>query len=391
MRRVSIFWGGGGQAVKCEVLVDIFTFSVKVNNPVEVNRDWLGMEPDLFQSFPYGLNGYLQSMRFSSIIVCYNGYADDDEANVDTKRNGFFSRDDMGVCVSMSGNGCRTFERFSSLGFTWLFRKHSENMVEIREDSGKVETTLKKRTDCLCNVSRIDVACDDKAGLLDMSMMLHKAYDLHEFNSRMRDVNNNRSKKGDDSTGCSLYIGSSTSSFRMRIYDKALEQKQKGNWTQNAKGDWIRVEMVMRDENARGFVAQAAQAESIGRLAGQVLNDKFRFIERDNKNISRCSVSDWWAAFVDEVERLVIWSRSVIQHPIYQVEWWIRSQVATSMAMIGMTMGWSRLYDIMCEGKGRLSRKQEALVHDFRADRDVIMCEKERLNRKQAALVSVGT
>lgn len=356
--------------MKCEVLVDYFTFSVKVNNPVEVIRDWLGMEPDLFERFPYGLNGYLQSMRFSSIIVCYNGYADDDAANSDTRRNDFFSRDDMGVCVSMSGNGCRTFERFSSLGFTGLFRKLFENMVEVREDSGEVAVTLKKRTDCICNVSRIDVACDDKAGLLDMPLMIRKAVDLHEFNSRMTSVNDNRSKKGEDWTGRSLYIGSDTSSFRMRIYDKALEQKQKGNWQENAKGCWIRVEMVMRDENARGFVAQAAQAESIGKLAGQVLNDKFRFIERDNKNISRCSVSDWWASFVEEVESLVIWSRSVIQHPLYRVDWWIRSQVATSMAMVGMTLGWSRLYAIMCEGKERLSRKQEALVHDFCADRD---------------------
>ena len=176
MRRVSIFWGGGGQAVKCEVLVDWFTFSVKVNNPVEVIRDWLGMEPDLFERVPYGINGYLLSMRFSSIIVCYNGYDND-----------FFSRDDMGVCVSMSGDGCRTFERFSSLGFTRLFRKLFENMVEVREDSGEVAVTLKKPTNCICNVSRIDVACDDKArdgksGLLDISLIEEKACVLHDSN-----------------------------------------------------------------------------------------------------------------------------------------------------------------------------------------------------------------
>jgi len=340
--------------VKCEVLTDYFTFSVKVNNPDEVIREWLGMEPDMFEAVPYGINGYLLSKRFSSIIVCYNGYEND-----------FFSRADMGVCVSMSGDGCRTFERFSSVGFPGLFRKIVAERWEVDSETDE----LREKDNPPCNVSRIDVACDDKAGLLDLPLMVRKAVDLGEFNSRMTWVDDYRSKKGKDWMGRSLYIGSEKSSFRMRVYDKALEQKQKGTWKQNAKGQWIRVEMVMRGKNALGFVFQAAQAESIGKLTAQVLNDKFRFIERDNKNISRCSVCDWWASFVEEVESVVIWSRSVIQHPLYRVENWLRFQVSSSMAMIAMTMGFERLRDIVIEGEGHLSRKQEALVHDFHAQR----------------------
>ena len=327
------------------------------------------MEPDLFERVPYGINGYLLSMRFSSIIVCYNGYDND-----------FFSRDDMGVCVSMSGDGCRTFERFSSLGFTRLFRKLFENMVEVREDSGEVAVTLKKPTNCVCNVSRIDVACDDKArdgksGLLDISLIEEKACVLHEFNSRMTDVTDYRRKKGKCWAGHSVYIGSEKSLFRMRIYDKALEQKQDGNWKESVKDHWVRVEMVMRDENARGFVAQAAQAESIGKLAAQVLNDKFRFIERDNKNISRCSVSDWWASFVDEVEAVVIWSRSAIQHSVHRIDNWLRWQVSTSMAVIVATLGYGWLRDIVVQGQGRLSPKQEALIRDFHAHKAAVEAE----------------
>ena len=355
--------------MKCEVLVDWFTFSVKVNSPDEVIKDWLGMNPDVFEAFPYGINGYLQSKRFSSIIVAYNGYEND-----------FFSRADMGVCVSMSGEGCRAFERFSSLGFTGLFRKLFENMVEVREDSGEVAETLKKRKDCICNVSRVDVACDDKrvgkdSGQLDMDTLLEKAYFHHDFNSRMQYVTLDAKKFGDEFRGKTLYIGAPSSSFHIRFYDKAEEQKDKGIWKRSAKGHWIRAEMVMRGENARGFVFQAAQAESIGKLAGQILNDKFRFIERDDNNISRCSVCDWWASFVEEVESVVIWSRSVIQHPLYRVENWLRLQVSSSMAMIALTMGFERLRDIVTEGKGHLSRKQEALVHDFHAQRAAVRAE----------------
>lgn len=349
--------------MKCEVLVDWFTFSVKVNNPNEVIRDWLGMDPNLFEDRSYGINGYLQSKCFSSIIVCYNGY-----------NNDFFSRDDMGVCVSMSGDGCRTFERFSSLGFNGLFRKLYENMVDVREDSGDVAELLKKSADCCCNISRIDVACDDKArddasGQLDMDVIVDKAVFHHDFNSRMKKGTLFLGKDGDNWDGRSVYIGSKSSVFRMRIYDKALEQKEKGIWKESVKDHWVRVEMVMRDENARGFVAQAVQAESIGKLAAQVLNDKFKFIERDNKNISRCSVCDWWAAFVEEVEAVVIWSRSAIQHSVHRIDHWLRWQISSSMAVIVATLGYGWLRDIVVHGQGRLSPRQEALIRDFHAQK----------------------
>lgn len=342
--------------MKAEVLVDWLTFSVKTDNPDDVIRDWLGMEPDLFESFPYGINGYLQSKRFSSIIVAFNGYG-----------TSLFSRAEMGVCVSMSGDGCRTFERFSALGFNGLFEKLVEGMYEVDEETGGLKR--KERKASSCNASRIDVACDEKSGLLDMDLMFKKIMLRHEFNSRMKKPRAVLGKDGDDWDGRTLYVGSPKSDFRIRIYDKVAEQKGKGNWKKNAKGDWIRVEMVMKDENACGFILEAVKTESIGELAARVLNDKFRFIERDDTNISRCSVCGWWASFVEEVKSVVIWSRTVIQHPLHRVETWIRSQVSTSMAMIVMTMGFSRLRDIAEEGESRLSRRQEALVKDFNAVR----------------------
>ena len=222
----------------------------------------------------------------------------------------------------------------------------------------------------LCNISRIDVACDDKAGLLDMSRMIAKAVDLHEFNSRMSKVTDYRSKRGDDWAGRSLYIGSEKSSFRIRIYDKAQEQKEKGNWKENVKADWIRVEMVMKDENALGFVLEALKAESIGKLAAQVLNDKFRFIERDDVNISRCTVCDWWADFVEEVGRVVIWSRMAIQSGIDKLAGWLKFQVSSSMAVVFQAYGASYFYSHFIEyGGERLNPRQEALLKDFNAQR----------------------
>ena len=79
--------------MKCQVLIDWLTFSVKETDPNKVIQTYLGMDPALFQDTGYSLMGYNKVIRFSDILVCSEGREDD-----------YFK--DMGVCVSMSGNGC---------------------------------------------------------------------------------------------------------------------------------------------------------------------------------------------------------------------------------------------------------------------------------------------
>ena len=84
--------------MKCQTTIDWLTFSVKSErDPEAVIIEYLGMDPDLFQETGSCLPGYQCAKRFSDIIVCY-----------EPRENEYFK--DMGVCVSMSGNGCRAFE-----------------------------------------------------------------------------------------------------------------------------------------------------------------------------------------------------------------------------------------------------------------------------------------
>lgn len=83
--------------MKCQVLIDWLTFSVKEKDPRYVIQTYLGMDPDLFQDTGFSqFMGYSKVLRFSDIFVCSEGREDNNFHN-------------MGVCVSMSGNGCRTF------------------------------------------------------------------------------------------------------------------------------------------------------------------------------------------------------------------------------------------------------------------------------------------
>jgi len=130
-------------------------------------------------------------------------------------------------------------------------------------------------------------------------------------------------------------------------------------------GHWVRVELVMRAENANAFVEEMTNAESVGKLAAQVINDKFSFIERDDSNITRCTVCGWWENFVDELEAVRLVARRVIQHGIDHMRSWIESQVGPSLYVLMKTMGIVDIYNIAAESAGRISAQQEALIIDF--------------------------
>ena len=47
----------GGNPMKCQVLIDWLTFSIKnIQEPVQVIQKFLGLDPALFQEAPYGLD-----------------------------------------------------------------------------------------------------------------------------------------------------------------------------------------------------------------------------------------------------------------------------------------------------------------------------------------------
>ena len=316
--------------MKCQVLVDWLTFSVKEQDPAKVIREYLGLDPELFQDAGYGLLGYNRVLRFSDICVCY-----------EPRENDFFR--DMGVCVSMSGNGCRAFETMSKL-------------TQAGQDSVFPTLFQLLAADETANVSRLDIACDDREGFLNMEEIVEKVQ-ANEINSRMTKRSVIVSFDGTQRSGSTIYLGAPSSDFRVRIYDKALEE--------GVDGHWIRVELVMRHKNAAAFVAQMNSAPSVGKLAAQVVNDKFSFIERDDSNITRCTVCGWWRSFVDELESVRLVARCVVQHSVERIENWIESQVGPSLAVILNTLGWPHLFELARAAAGRLSARQLSLISDY--------------------------
>ena len=114
------------------ILIDWFTFTVK-NMTYKALIGWLGLNDVNFETFN-GHYGYRSGLFFGGMWILYDG------------------RDDMGVCVEFSGQGCRQYETSGNRPLEFL-----------------VSQVLQFET---ANITRLDVAFDDVDkegdGLLDI-------------------------------------------------------------------------------------------------------------------------------------------------------------------------------------------------------------------------------
>ncbi|HYK74652.1 MAG TPA: hypothetical protein VEV44_16275, partial [Pseudoneobacillus sp.] len=84
-------------------LVDWVSFTLKNVTDVRDVVDILGLDFNSFRECPNGDKGYMEQIRFGDISILYNG------------------REDMGIHVNISGQGCRQFETYSNMDWSTFF------------------------------------------------------------------------------------------------------------------------------------------------------------------------------------------------------------------------------------------------------------------------------
>lgn len=236
------------------VIYDWLSFTSKVHTPDElINALGLGHVP---WTETKGARGYRDRKYFSCISIHYNG------------------REDMGVWVEMSGQGCRTFESLSSVGWDNLFKFIHDNELHM---------------------TRLDVAYDDHTGILPLDRIIEDTR-AGMFVSRMNYWETVLSSKG-----ATVQIGSPQSKVLIRIYDKAAERGY------DSDVHWIRCEMQLRDGRASEFTKIAMP---IGEAFAGVLLNYLRFVEPDaeDSNKSRWPMKDYWANLVGDAQKISIFS-----------------------------------------------------------------------------------
>lgn len=130
--------------------------------------------------------GYEKCLKFSGIAVHFNLDTKGERESIDK------------VCLDLSGQGCRTVESLVH-DFDWKY------------------FILGFMIDESFRVSRIDIACDDKDGILNMKQL----FDYVRRNQYICKAQYFIYQQGSEET---LYFGSPKSERRLRIYNKALER-----------------------------------------------------------------------------------------------------------------------------------------------------------------------
>lgn len=275
----------------------------------------------------HGCMGYKSSLVSSGVRILYDG------------------KPDMGIHVIASGMALRNME---ALGV----------VKDWPEFLGMVKLLGGMHT-------RVDVAIDDKTGLLDLQLIEQKVI-ASEWTSHSRHFSIYTSGKRSDLLGRhgkTIAIGSRQSETYTRIYDKAIEQQ--------VGGHWIRVEVESKGETASKVIDGIIDNGMV--FVAGVLRRALEFVDvRDNKERSRWTKSEWWQVFLSHVEKA-----KLIMQPVYRsietIVTWLGKQASKSLAMMMLAYGGDieQLFDIIGHGKSRMKAKDYALVNEYQTEQDV--------------------
>lgn len=320
------------------VIYDWLTFTTKIHSLPDVVA-LLGLTDLKFENMR-GRYCYQDRINYGGINIMYNG------------------REDMGICVEMSGQGCRDFETYGNGDYQTIF--------DLITECWNVDVDKREM-----NITRLDVAYDDYIGLLDMNYLIYSVQRL-DFVSRCKRAGCH----WDNVLGCTVYHGSERqSSVYIRIYDKLTEQTLvKKNSIDPSISHWVRCELQMKDDSARGFIKLS---NDIRKNYFDVLNNYLRYVIHSDteSNKSRLHTSPEWLRFIESWDTVSIFDKPGVNYNISNLDGYINNQlsgaISTYIDVVGVT---SFLSNIRESQKGKkLNPKYERIKKDNTSSSDSIL------------------
>lgn len=321
------------------ICYDWFTFTDKIDSITGI-IDMLGMSDCTFVH-AFGRYLYADCMRFGGVSIYYNGRNEDV---------------DMGICVEMSGQGCRDFEAYGHGDYKKIFR--------IILDNYNVDASKRDM-----NITRLDIAFDDFEGVLDLRLLC-KECQLGNFVSILPDWHCDVGNKE-----LAVCHGSRNSSnVYIRFYDKFLEQLKKHRLkadvlSADLGGDhWIRAELMLKKECALGFIQSDLSVEE---TYFQVLNYYLRYVIRTD-NVSNKRMLDtapYWLKFIKSADRRSIFCKPATKYDPSKLFSYVRDQCSAAIDTYIKLVGEEKfLEDIKNSRSGKvLNPKYERILADATA------------------------
>lgn len=176
--------------------------------------------------------------------------------------------------------------------------------------------------------------------------------------------------------GETLYVGSSRSEAKVRIYDKRLERIVKGDDPSTVPAHWVRVELQCRQESAQGLASLYVAQGSVA-LAG-ALRKVLDFTEYGDgdgdgsggggggiarRNRYKRPPAAWWMDFLGACAKMAF---RMAPKPVTldsKMEW-IRRSVGPALAIACALPGYGRAWldRVIAEGARRVSSKDVAML-----------------------------
>lgn len=266
------------------LLYDWVSITSKIHSP-DGFIQLLGLDkPGISWELTKGAHGYRDRLYWERISIHFNG------------------RDDMGIWLEMSGQGCRAFESFGSGDYNSLFAE-----VAAAPDD--------------MHLTRLDVSFDDCTDVLDIDQVMSDAR-AGEYVSRWRggDVTYGI---GDD-CGRTALFGSRKSEILLRIYDKAAERGFDDR-------HWVRVELQLRRDRAAAFLARP---EPVGERWAGVLANYLRFVDEPSgfdSNRWRWPIKSYWQRLLDAAAPIRLYEKPGTDYNMINLENFVFHQAGNAI------------------------------------------------------------
>ena len=166
---------------------------------------------------------------------------------------------------------------------------------------------------------------------------------------------------GQQTLGETIYFGSRNSSIFIRIYDKAKQMKQE-------EGNWIRIEIVYKDEHANALALYISQSKgNLGVLFSKTLNNYIRFVEKSNdSNKRRWKTADFWARILEDSGRLKLSFKGEEVDPKKTADWF-KTKVAPSLAFLNLYWGgdMQTIENVITGAEEKMSEKYKKILREM--------------------------
>lgn len=311
-------------------MVDYLRVSFKTHDVDLILNEVLHLKKEYMEHKESGFYGYIGTYQLDNIKVFYS-----------------HELDVRGTLIELSGGGCRQFETFlKARKITWM-----DFFDDCKKNGGKFP--------------RLDISIDDKKTYFEIPMLFDKIRN-GEAISRFKKTDYNGSLLIEDGEqgGTTLYFGSKKhSEVYFCFYQKNYEQAEKYNKPVEEFGDWNRYELRFKNDRANSVVSEIMSTGNLLHVGKGIIKNYLRFVEKeDDLNRARWKTSHFWEVFLNDVERLQIFTKP--QEDFYEKsKRWYMNQAARTRKMIKLvedTKGVSDLENF--EEELELNEKQEHMM-----------------------------